>query len=78
MKNLHSDLHPEREALGNATTSAAERSQKIRIVFEDDVSACGVEILIKNSHAPAKISMPELKNHDKPACLSHPSPRHES
>jgi len=52
------------------TTRAAERSQKIRIVFESDDSARGAKILIKNSHASDKISMPELKKHNKPACLS--------
>ncbi len=77
MKNLHSDLHPEREALGNATTSAAERSQKIRIVFEDDVSARGVKILIKDGHVPDMASMPEFKNYYKLA-YPYPSPRHES
>lgn len=77
MKNLYSDLQPEHEALGNAFTRAAERSKKIRIVFEDDVSTCGVKIVIKNSYVPAKIFMPELQNHIEHASL-HPRPRHES
>jgi hypothetical protein len=77
MKNLNSDLHPEHEALGNATTRAAKRSQEIRIVFEDDVNARGVKIPIRTIHASAKISMPEFKNHNKLA-YPHPRPRHAS
>ena len=77
MKNLHSDLHPEHDALGNATTRGAKRSQEIRIVFEDDVNARGVKIPIRTIHASAKISMPEFKNHNKLA-YPHPRPRHES
>jgi hypothetical protein len=70
MKNLYSDLHPDREVLGGAIMRAKERSQKIRIVFKDDLSARGPEILIKHRHASAKISMPELKKHNKLDCLS--------
>jgi len=69
MKNLYLVLHPDR-ALGNAKTRGTEWPQKIRIVFEDDVSAHGVEIPIRNGHVPAKISIPKLKYHNKPACLS--------
>jgi hypothetical protein len=70
MKNLHSDLHHEREVIGDAIMRAAERLQKIRIVFEDDSNARGVEILIRHSNASAKISMPGLKNLNKLDCLS--------
>jgi hypothetical protein len=70
MKNLHSDLHHEREVLGDAIMQAAERPKRIGIVFEDDLNARGAEILIKHSNASAKISIPELRNHNKVDCLS--------
>jgi hypothetical protein len=70
MKNLHTDLHHEREVLGDAIMRAYERSQKIRIVFEDDLSARGAEILIKHRNASAEIYIPELRNRNKLYCLS--------
>lgn len=69
MKNLYSDFYPDLEAPGNAKTRGAERPQKIRIVFENDVSARGVKIPIRNGHIPAKVSIPELRNHNQFDCL---------
>src|SRR5258706_5718877 len=77
MKNLNSDLHPERGALGNTTRRATRRPKNIFIVFEDEASTRGVKILIKNGHIPAKISMPEFTNHNKLA-FTHPRSCHES
>ena len=70
MKNLHSDLHHEREVPGDAIMGAAERPKKIRIVFEDDLNARGAEILIKHSNASAKNFIPELRNHNQLDWLS--------
>jgi len=78
MKNLHSDLHHEREVLGDAIMRSAGRPKKIRIVFEDDFNARGAEILIKHSNASAKTSIPELRNHNKLDALIPVSPRNSS
>jgi hypothetical protein len=78
MKNLHSDLHHEREVRGDAIMRSAERPRKIRIVFEDNFNARGAEILIKHSNAAAQTSIPELINNNKLDCLSTVRMRHES
>jgi hypothetical protein len=78
MKNLHSELYEEREVLEDAIVRAAEWPQKIRIVFENDLNARGAEVLIKHSNVSARISIPELRNHNKLDCLSTVRPRHES
>jgi hypothetical protein len=65
MKNLHSDLHHEREVPGDAIMGAAERPKKIRIVFEDDLNVGGAEVLIKHSNASAKRFVPEFRNHNQ-------------
>jgi len=70
MNNLHSDLHHERDVLGDAIMRAAERPKKIHIVFEDDLNARGAEIFIKHSIASAKISIPVLRNPNKLDCFS--------
>jgi len=70
MKNLHSELHHEREVLGDTTMRPYDRSRKIHIVFETDLNARGADILIKHSNTSAKISMPESRSHNKLDCLS--------
>jgi len=69
MKNLHSDLHHEREVPGDAILRTAEQPRKIRIVFGDDSNDRGAEILIKHGNASARTSMPELSSHTELDCL---------
>jgi len=69
MKNLHSDLHHEREVLGDAIMRAGDRPREIHVVFEHDLNARGAEILIKLSNASAKRSMPESRKHNELDCL---------
>jgi hypothetical protein len=67
MKELNSISSPDREAPGNAKTRGTERPKKIRIVFEDDVSARSVEVRFKNNFTPAMV---ESKFH-----ILHPANR---
>jgi hypothetical protein len=48
MKNLRLVMHPRPEDPGNPTARATERPLKIRVVFDDDSSARGAEVLIKH------------------------------
>ena len=64
MKISHPVLPSKRADLRHVPTQAAERPKKICIVFEDDVSAESVEVLIKNNSVPVKISISDLNNHN--------------
>ena len=70
MKHLNTDLHHEREVIGDAIVRTAERPKKLRIFFKDDSNARGAEISIKHRSAPAKLFILELKHHNKLDCLS--------
>jgi hypothetical protein len=70
MKDLHSDSYSDHETPANAKTRGAEKQKKIRIVFENNVSARSVKIPIKHGHIPAKSPTPEFKSHNRPACIS--------
>lgn len=54
-----------------------ERPKKICIMFENDVIAHSVEVLLKNNWAPAMIPILDLNNRFEPGQLQ-PRPRHES
>src|SRR5580704_3925811 len=47
MNNSRLIMHPRPEDPGNRTTRATERPLKIRVVFDDDVSARSAEVLMK-------------------------------
>jgi hypothetical protein len=47
MKNSRLVMHPRPEDPGNPTTRATECPLKIRVVFDDDVSAHSAEVLIQ-------------------------------
>ena len=63
MKNLYSVIPADREDPGHTTIQAAERPKKIRIVFEDDINACSVEVLLKSNSVPVMIPIMGLFNH---------------
>jgi len=57
MKNSRLVMHPRPEDLGNPTTLATEHPLKIRVVFDEDISAHSAEVLIEHVTAGLECDM---------------------